>query len=471
MKQRYTPRLRHERERRGWSRNYIAERIEVDMVTVGRWERGERLPHPLYRQQLCDLFEMSAEDLGLLSEPQEPEEVTPTANASLEISHTTNGVAERSSEPLVPSALTIVTSPARQMLLTEEKMTPASSLQFQRRRALLIGLGGLGVAAITGASFFFTSHTSSLSTSPTIPPSKPSQQLLDASSYNWVNRLTWPPSGNEIAAATGANIVSIWDMQKAALIYNIPTLDQWVNDISWSKTGWIVSANAGSLHSGSIQAWKYPEVTPVVTLQRDYALRTVSWSPNGTYLAFAGHTTTVEVWNPFTLRQVSHYAYPALGLLGINRVKWSATGTLLACATDDGTVHVWEALTGKRKTIYHGHQLRAIDIAWSPDERYITSASADKTVQVWEALTGRTIQIYEGHTGEVEAVDWSLQGKYIASGGADYTLQVWEALTGKLVAKYTGIDSTIEAVLWSSDSTRIAIGTNKQGIEIWPAPR
>ncbi len=34
--------LRRERERRGWSRNYIAEQVEVDVITVGRWEREEQ---------------------------------------------------------------------------------------------------------------------------------------------------------------------------------------------------------------------------------------------------------------------------------------------------------------------------------------------------------------------------------------------------------------------------------------------
>lgn len=72
MKQGRTVRLRQEREIRGWSRSYIAEQVEVDLGTVGRWERGERLPHPHYRQKLCDLFGKSAQELGLL--PDEMDE-------------------------------------------------------------------------------------------------------------------------------------------------------------------------------------------------------------------------------------------------------------------------------------------------------------------------------------------------------------------------------------------------------------
>ena len=79
MPHRPIPQLRQERERRGWSRNYVAEQIQVDVVTVGRWERGERVPHPIYRQKLCHLFDMNAQDLGLFIEPsqQQAEEDAP----------------------------------------------------------------------------------------------------------------------------------------------------------------------------------------------------------------------------------------------------------------------------------------------------------------------------------------------------------------------------------------------------------
>ncbi|MGB8344580.1 MAG: NB-ARC domain-containing protein [Ktedonobacteraceae bacterium] len=59
--------LRHERQRRGWSREYVAEQIGVaDPKTIGRWERGVAFPSSHYLQRLCTLFGMLAQDLGLL---------------------------------------------------------------------------------------------------------------------------------------------------------------------------------------------------------------------------------------------------------------------------------------------------------------------------------------------------------------------------------------------------------------------
>jgi transcriptional regulator with XRE-family HTH domain len=59
-------RLRQERERRGWSQAYLAERARCDAKTVSRWESGDSIPHPHHRQVLTKIFGKDAEELGLL---------------------------------------------------------------------------------------------------------------------------------------------------------------------------------------------------------------------------------------------------------------------------------------------------------------------------------------------------------------------------------------------------------------------
>jgi transcriptional regulator with XRE-family HTH domain len=66
-----------ERRRHGWSREYVAEHIEVSPYTVGQWERGEQSPIPNSLQKLCELFGKMPEELGLISEeflsPEQPD--------------------------------------------------------------------------------------------------------------------------------------------------------------------------------------------------------------------------------------------------------------------------------------------------------------------------------------------------------------------------------------------------------------
>lgn len=64
--------LRGERQRRGWSREYVAEQIGIaDPKTLGRWERGDSSPNAFFLQKLCDLFAMLPQDLGLYHEKQQ----------------------------------------------------------------------------------------------------------------------------------------------------------------------------------------------------------------------------------------------------------------------------------------------------------------------------------------------------------------------------------------------------------------
>jgi peptidoglycan hydrolase-like protein with peptidoglycan-binding domain/DNA-binding XRE family transcriptional regulator len=58
--------LRRERERRGWTQVYLAQRIEVDPAYISRWERGVVSPTGVHRRRLCEVLERDAEELGLL---------------------------------------------------------------------------------------------------------------------------------------------------------------------------------------------------------------------------------------------------------------------------------------------------------------------------------------------------------------------------------------------------------------------
>ena len=62
-------RLKYEREQRGWSQEYLAEKIGSDPKTVGRWENGERRPQAQFRRKLLEIFDISARQFGLIAKP------------------------------------------------------------------------------------------------------------------------------------------------------------------------------------------------------------------------------------------------------------------------------------------------------------------------------------------------------------------------------------------------------------------
>jgi transcriptional regulator with XRE-family HTH domain len=69
-------RLRRARVLRGWSQQRVADQVNqlpgnarADRELVYRWEAGKRTPGPFYRERLCQVFGMSAEQLGLVELP------------------------------------------------------------------------------------------------------------------------------------------------------------------------------------------------------------------------------------------------------------------------------------------------------------------------------------------------------------------------------------------------------------------
>lgn len=62
--------LKNERELHGWSQAKVAEALNTTVRTISRWEQGQALPYPYYREQLCELFGKDTRELGLLPEPK-----------------------------------------------------------------------------------------------------------------------------------------------------------------------------------------------------------------------------------------------------------------------------------------------------------------------------------------------------------------------------------------------------------------
>lgn len=68
--------LREEREKRGWTLDFLhaclcaliddLQKMPISIRQIQSWERGEHLPHPYWRHQLCTVYKKSAVELGLV---------------------------------------------------------------------------------------------------------------------------------------------------------------------------------------------------------------------------------------------------------------------------------------------------------------------------------------------------------------------------------------------------------------------
>ena len=194
----------------------------------------------------------------------------------------------------------------------------------------------------------------------------------------------------------------------------------------------------------------------------------VTWSPDGTDIAFTNAVGLVYIWDTVTGHTISTYRGNFLKVLSL---VWSSNHALLVAAEGtDRTVQVWNVLTGKRILTTPPLQRIASVATWSPDGRHVAFDGGDNTVQVWNIVTGKWLLTYTGHTGRVTALSWSPDGTEIASASDDRTVQVWNAATGHKDWPSFEHADPVSVVAWSPDGTRCAVATVRGAVEVWDNP-
>ena len=125
----------------------------------------------------------------------------------------------------------------------------------------------------------------------------------------------------------------------------------------------------------------------------------LAFSPNGRFLAFGPHHTSVErIWNGgwIAIWDVPNGELSVLGdfVQDVIAVSWSLDGNALASIIVDDTsesqIQIWDMTTRSLTTSIKPQSWPHLT-AFSPDGQLLLSASHDGTYQLWEARTGTMI--------------------------------------------------------------------------------
>jgi prepilin-type processing-associated H-X9-DG protein len=214
------------------------------------------------------------------------------------------------------------------------------------------------------------------------------------------------------------------------------------------------------------------EGQPLVTLQHDKTVRSVTFSPDGNLIATASGNDTdttaeLKLWNASNGE--------------LQRTMGESYGRLTVFSPDSNSI----AIQGKKglelRDVQTGELLRTIeevensshDWSFSPDGKVLAvgiNGRNGSLIAIYDVATGERIQIFQP-SREISDFAFSSDGKYIVCGGGNRGIEVWDVKTAKVhthaqpaSSTYSGGSTQLITILPDSQTVLTNSG---DGIQFW----
>ncbi len=212
-------------------------------------------------------------------------------------------------------------------------------------------------------------------------------------------------------------------------------------------------------------------------------IRSLAWSPNGTQVAMGGITEPADfssyapilsIRNATNMSPIVNLATVSSGQTDtITSVSWSPDGKYLASGSADGTIAVW-AINDPAKTLgqllakFGNFDTPVYNVAWSPDGKWIASLEAVEQITIWDATNYNLVD----STSIIASANlsWSPDSAWLATSTDNGALIYKISTTGTFVPSLQYnlfLDSSYPSasgVSWNSSGNQIAVansGTNQ----------
>jgi WD40 repeat protein/formylglycine-generating enzyme required for sulfatase activity len=263
------------------------------------------------------------------------------------------------------------------------------------------------------------------------------------------------PDGQTLATAGADGTIRVWEIPGGQLKRVLLRAASEIHSLSWSPDGKYLAAGGGVLP----RVWDARSGLLVAELPTSYCA-VVAWSPDGRYLAVSGVFGGVYLLDApsFTPR------WPAQGQAGSSvwRLAWSADGKRFASGSGDGSVIVWGIEAPERSPPLRLPGLPGPAIAWSPTGAVLATYNSQTAgdVQFWNVDKAQPVDsLPRPPLGRANSLAWSPDGKTLAAAAENQTdgICLWDVASRKLT-RISGLRHGVGYLAWSPDSKMVAFG-------------
>ncbi|KPL20130.1 MAG: hypothetical protein AMJ75_12285, partial [Phycisphaerae bacterium SM1_79] len=277
--------------------------------------------------------------------------------------------------------------------------------------------------------------------------------------------LAWTPDGNAIAYIDKQMII-IWDIRSGKLKQLSRSK---ATALAWSADGKVLACGGAG---GEIRF--YDRVSGKVNsyISHSYGpVSSVSFSPDGRFLATAGKLGTVCLWDAHRWQSLYKRQTYKINARGESVLAWSPDSTALVIGNDQqNALVILDAQSGTVFDVIQESQEPTSSLAWSPDGSLLATGTGSKNsiVQLWNAKSGfyEALQRLDTHMGPINTVVWSPDSNSLLFAGKDTMINLWQPKTSKQLRSFGDMREVVYGLAWSPDGKTFASAGN-QGIRLW----
>lgn len=191
----------------------------------------------------------------------------------------------------------------------------------------------------------------------------------------------------------------------------------------------------------------------------------VTFSPDGCFLAIVDSTGEISVWNTneekLSWQKKGHTDW-------IRAVAFNKDGTILATGSHDQTIKLWNVQTGDfMKSLENAK--RVYTLAFSQSDDTLASGGDEKVIKLWNIKDGN-YRILEGHLTWIGALAFGQNRKseILASGSDDGIVKTWNVgFSGECIHSFTASQRGIHSLAFDPEDKVLAIGSSESAVKLW----